>query len=297
MFLRERYTIFSTRLFGRACLLALESDKSEISSPGEYAKHEETLKDKLGEPVILVLSLLPSYARNRLVQNGVPFIVPGSQTFIPNTLIDLRERFPQPTSKARATLSPAAQCTVLYHLMRERITEKPLREIATKIAYSPMMLTKVKDELESSGICTITRVGRARTLNFKAHDHLLWDQVKSQLTSPVKRTHWIQWDPPPDRAAYSGMTALCRKTMLADDRLPTYALWDTVCQDLKKQGAFAVCHDAENATARLEEWTYDPNLLSVGGVVDSLSLYLSLRTCMDERVQQQLERLIMEFKW
>ena len=32
--------------------------------------------------------------------------------------MDLRERFPQPNSKRRETLRPAAQCTVLYHLLR-----------------------------------------------------------------------------------------------------------------------------------------------------------------------------------
>src|SRR5437867_13071124 len=99
LFLRERYAISSTRLFGRMFLLAVENDGWESGTPGEYGKHEEALKVKLGEPVILVLPILPAYARNRMVQMSIPFIVPGSQTFIPNGLVDLRERFPQPNSR------------------------------------------------------------------------------------------------------------------------------------------------------------------------------------------------------
>src|ERR1700722_19540165 len=118
LFLRERFAIYSSRLFGRKFMLALETDGWESGSPGEYAKHAETLKMKLGQTVVLVLPILPSYARNRMVQMGIPFVVPGSQTFIPNSLIDLRERFPQPNSKRRQTLSPAAQFTVIYHLLR-----------------------------------------------------------------------------------------------------------------------------------------------------------------------------------
>jgi hypothetical protein len=126
-------------------------------SPGEYGKHEEALKLKLGEPVVLVLPILPSYARNRMVQMGIPFIVPGSQTFIPNSLIDLRERFPQPNSKRRETLSPAAQCTVLYHLLRGPLAGISLKDIAQKVHYSPMMMTKVKDELEAGEYAKLSR--------------------------------------------------------------------------------------------------------------------------------------------
>jgi hypothetical protein len=41
LFLRERNAIFSTRLFGRKSLLALEAKDWEIGSPGEYGKHKE----------------------------------------------------------------------------------------------------------------------------------------------------------------------------------------------------------------------------------------------------------------
>jgi hypothetical protein len=40
-----------------------------------------------------------------------------------------------------------------------------------------------------------------------------------------------------------------------------------------------------------------PDLLSDGPMVDPLSLYLSLRSSTDERVQQQLGDLIEEVKW
>src|SRR5439155_5634965 len=130
---RERYTIFSTSLFGQKTLLAFEGEGWDNGSPAEYRKHAETLKMNLGAPVVLVLAMLPSYARNRMAQMGIPFIVPGSQVFIPNTLLDLRERFVQPNSKGRETLSPAAQCTILYHLLRGSLAGISLKDIAQKI--------------------------------------------------------------------------------------------------------------------------------------------------------------------
>jgi len=222
LFLRERFAIFSTRLFGRKFHLALEAEDWETGSPGEYAKHAETLKLKLGEAVVFVLPILPSYARNRMVQMGIPFIVPGSKTFIPNSLIDLRERFPQPNSKRRETLSPAAQCTVLYHLLRGPLAEMSLKDIAQKVQYSAMMMTKVKDELEATGICKIVRNGRSMVLDFMTTGRPLWEQVKPQLTSPVKKTRWVRWEKPGHPALLAGMSALSLRTMISPDRLPTY---------------------------------------------------------------------------
>jgi DNA-binding MarR family transcriptional regulator len=232
-----------------------------------------------------------------MVQMGIPFIVPGSQTFIPISLIDLRERFPQPNSKRRETLSPAAQCTVLYHLLRGPLAGISLKDIARKIHYSPMRMTKVKDELEAGEICKVVQSGRSMFLDFKATGRVLWEQVKPQLSSPVKKTRWVQWAKPAEPALLAGMSALSLRTMIAADRLPTYALPLAVFQDFLGRGLYADCHDAENATAKIEVWSYNPHLLGDDRMVDPLSLYLSLRKLSDERVQQQLEQLMREIKW
>jgi hypothetical protein len=85
--------------------------------------------------------------------------------------------------------------------------------------------------------------------------------------------------------------------MLADDRLPTYALGPKMIESCLERGTLTGCPDAEQATAKIEVWSYEPKLLGDNEVVDPLSLYLSLRYNADERVQQQLERLIEEVQW
>jgi len=297
LFLRERYAIFSARLFGRKFLLALEAEDWAGGSPGEYRKHQEALKLNLGEKVVLVLPILPSYARNRMVQMGIPFIIPGSQIFMPNAVIDLRERFPQPNARRRETLGPAAQCTVLYHLVRGSLAGTPLKEIARKVQYSPIMLSNVKDELEAAGLCKIVRAGRSLVLEFIAAGRPLWDQVQPRLSSPVKKTRWVRWDRPAAPALLAGMSALSRRTQIAADRLPTYALSLAKAQDFLARGVYADCRDAEQAAARIEVWSYPPERLGDHEMVDPLSLFLSLRDSQDERVQQQLEQLIAEVKW
>jgi DNA-binding MarR family transcriptional regulator len=297
LFLRERYAIFSTRFFGKKFRLALEAEEWEEGSPGEYGKHLKTLNLNLGENVVLVLPILPSYTRNRMVQMGIPFIVPGSQLFMPNTVIDLREHFPQPNAKRRGTLGPAAQCTVLYHLLSKSLTGKSLKEIAQEVQYSPIMLSKVKDELEAADVCKIVRNGRSLVLEFTASGRPLWDRVQPMMASPVKKTRWVRWDRPAAPALLAGMSALSQRTMIADDRIPTYALGYKTFESNLELGVLSDCQEAEQASALIEVWSYPPQRLSDHKWVDPLSLYLSLRHSQDERIQQQLEQLIEEGAW
>jgi len=85
--------------------------------------------------------------------------------------------------------------------------------------------------------------------------------------------------------------------MIADDRLPTYALPVAAFQDFLEKGVCVGSRDAENATAKIEVWSCNPRLLADGHTVDPLSLYLSLRNSPDERVQQQLEQLVEQVRW
>jgi len=298
LYLREQYELYLVRLFGRESLLAFQGKTFEGITPVEYRKHEEILSHALGKPVILVLPALPSFARNRMVQMGVPFVVPGNQAFIPASVIDLRERFPRGDRGKRESLTPAAQLTLLFHLIRGRVDQIPLKDVAQRLGvYSPMMITKVKDEFEAAGICSTTQSGRHMLLDFAVQGRELWEFAKPQLTSPVKKVRWVRWENPGYPALLSGMSALSRRTMIADDRLSTYALGPRMLESWLEKGFVSGCPDSEQATARIEVWSYEPKLLSNNESIDPLSLYLSLRDSADERVHQQLEQLIEEVQW
>ncbi len=297
LYLRHRFSFYLVELFRTSWCLALEEVSSETASPGEYEKWAEILRPLLMAPVAFILSGLPSNARNRMVQRGTPFIVPGTQAFLPSALVDLRERFPKPRGKGRSTLSPTAQLTLLYHLQREPLSGQPLNSIAEKLHCSPMMLSKVKDEFGEAGICQVERIGRAMALKFPAADRDLWDLAQPWLASPVKKTLWVHWKTPGFYAQIAGISALSCHTMLAADKLPTYALGPQRLEFWLEQGTVTVCPDAEQATAKIEIWSYEPKLLGDPDSVDPLSLYLSLSYNPDERIQQQLEQLMEEVLW
>jgi len=297
LFLRERYELRSLRIFGRKCLLALESPDWEPGSPAEYAFHARTLHESMGEPVVIVIPFVPSYARNRMVQAGIPFIVPGTQMFLPSLMVDLRERFGRVPPATGKRLAPATQCVLLYHLLRESIEGVPLGNIAEKVGYSAMNLSRVKDELEAAGLCGIGRRGRSVVIEFSEHGPDLWRAAQPFLRSPVGKSHWVEWKRVSYPAIRAGLTALSHRSMLEDDRIPTYALRrETYRRNLEK-GVFRGAPGPSEANVQLEAWNYDPLLLGDRDGVDPLSLFLSLRDSADERVQQELETLIKEVRW
>ena len=59
----------------------------------------------------------------------------------------------------------------------------------------------------------------------------------------------------------------------------------------------AVATDKQFGENEIQVWKYNPKMLSTEGVVDKLSLYLSLKDNEDERIQIELERLINEMSW
>lgn len=297
LFLRERFVLGSTQFFGRPLVFALEQPAHGKGSPGEYEKLAGALRAHMAQPVVLVLSDLPAYARNRLVRQGVPFVVPGSQLFLPTAVIDLRERFPRPRSRTAKRLTPTAQSLLLYHLQKESLDGLPLKEVARRIGCSPIMATKVRDELEAAELGEGARNGRAVTLRFGCQGRQLWERALPFLGSPVRRTRWLQSNSPHPQAPVAGLTALSQLTAIQDAPLPTQALLAEAVRDGLEAGAFRECEGPEEAHLRMECWSYDPLLVGDSRRVDPLSLYLSLRDSLDERVQQQLSILIGQIPW
>jgi hypothetical protein len=297
LYLRHRYGIYGASFLGKELVLAVEQEPQESFSVREYERHAAILREKLGEGVVFVISSLPSSARAPMIRRRIPFVVPKSQTFLPSIWIDLRDRQPLPRPSARRKFTPAAQCLLLFHLQRKPLNAIPLQEIAKTIGYSPIMITKVKTELEAAGLCEAVKEGKAVVLDFKYERKQLWEQARPFLFAPDRNDHWVKWDKPGPPALLAGISALSKKTILSSDRMPTFAIDHRKYRQLLENGTFFGCRGREEATVRIESWAYDPTLLSDGECVDELSLCLSLAESPDERVHQQVEKLLEDFPW
>ena len=297
LFLRTTYRFFHAVLFDRKLVLVLEQPGEQEPSPSEYANHLSLIQKAVDEQAVLVAAHLPAYARNRLIRLGVPFIVPGKQMFLPMLLVDLRERFPKVSRNQPESFSRPGQVVLLYYLLGNTVEGMPLRDLAARIGYSAMTLSNVRDELVSAQLCEVTKHGRSRSLTFGASRRVLWKQARPRMRSPIQKIRWICWDCPSRFAYVSGMSALSHYTPIADDNLPTYAMHAREYRKQLESGDIRGCHGPDEADAKLETWAYDPSLLASNQNVDPLSLYLSMRDSLDERVALSLEGMLQGMKW
>jgi len=299
--LRGRYSLQSVRLFGHELVLAVESTEVEPATPAAYATHLAAIATLVQAPVVLVLTGINSTIRARLIGARVPFIVPGNQLFLPMLLVDLRERMTRSPPTRENALGSIAQLVILAHLQRQRMDALSLADAANVLGYSPMMLTKAKDELVAAGLCTVRAEGRSLRLAFVAQGRELWETSLPRLSSPVVRAHLVR-GPLVERGTAScaglfraGVSALSDLTNLADDVPVTYAASKAVVAASGPSLERVTFED--DANARLEVWRHAPEVLSTAGRVDALSLYLSLRDNPDERVQAALVDMLEMVRW
>jgi hypothetical protein len=285
----------SLRLFEKDWALAFErfprteegtgQDLSDARHGGDvrtvrfYEEIYASLQGSSTLPLVFVFESLPPNFRDRLVQKGIPFIVPGLQAFMPMYLVDLRERFLLPAPRV-SHLKPAGQLALLFHLQCESLENLPLREVAIKLGYSPMMFTKIKRELEGVGLCDSEHSSRSVLLKFKWQGEELWQRAKAYMTSPFKGLQMGVCRDLAKLGRISGVEAIDRffsVGILPPIGQSVYAVGKRVWIEFTQKLEDAKNEGERTQSAVFETWSYDPRLLSTRDTVDPLSLYLYMR--------------------
>ena len=294
-FIRERYDFAVTRLLGIPFLLAMDTAATE-QSPAVLRKHMDLLRTKQNSDVIYVRAGVTAYNRKRLIEHKVPFIVPGNQMYLPMLAIDLREHFRRLRSQP-PTFSPSTQALVIYALRHRGEHAFIGLEMAQRLGYSAMTMTRAFDEVEAAHLGEVTFCGRERRLAFGGNQREIWVKAQPLLRSPVNKRLFIRYTRGRVGGICAGLTALADYSALSPPANTTYALSQEEWKLLRQRKKAVVVPDQEPDTHEIEVWSYPPELFAERNVVDPLSLYLSLRGNPDERIMSSLEEMMEKFGW
>lgn len=294
-FLRDRYRFWKTRFLDVPCLLMVDEDEEEQAA-GVVRKHVTQVQGKWPAEVIYVRGQLTAYNRKRLVEQKVPFVVPGNQMYLPMLGVDFREHFRRQREKP-ANFSPATQVLVIHWLLKGTGEYLTPAQMVEPLGYTPMTMTRAFDELEATEVAEVTRHGKERQLRFVETKHEVWTKSLPFLRSPVTKKQFVRRPQPTPISIQAGLAALAHYTMLAPPEHPVIALGRHDWKMLPLWQDKTLIPKQDPDVIEVEVWRYKPDLFTKQGVVDQLSLYLSLKNSEDERVQAALEEIIGRIEW
>lgn len=296
-YLRDAYEFAEVVLFNTPCVLVITDRPLEIEA--DIRRHLDVVaKHARGDALaIYVTTALASYERRRLITQGVAFIVPGNQMFLPPLGVDLREYFRQRPDPASNALSPATQALLFTALLRPWEDEVHPDRLNERFGYTPMTVSRAARELQAAGLAKVFAVGREKWLRFDQGPKDIWQRAQSWLRTPVRRSVWaLHAVDPIDDAPLTGLSALAAQSALADPAYRERAISSERWKQAQHKDLL-VLHAPEPGATRWQIWRYDPTRLAEDGLVDPLSLMVSLREDTDDRVQQAVEQLEARLPW
>lgn len=294
MFLGRAYRLYEARIAGRQCVFLATADNAP--TPSDVAKHVALIRSAMDAIVVFVASSMSAHNRSRLIGQGVAFIVPGNQLYIPDLAMDLREHFRPPKLRDADGLTPAAQAVLFHHLLRPDEDASTPSLIAKWLHYSAMSIGRAFDDLVAVRLAETEKHGKERHIRFKAAGRQLLDAARDHLRSPVRALKFVKGNLVGAPLKTAGESALAELTDLSRPRMATYAIaasdWKTVARD---RGLVET--DRHDADYVVETWSYDPAGLSDLPTVDPLSLYAQFKDHSDERVAAAAEQLLEGLPW
>ena len=294
-YLQNFYVFFKVSILDTPCLAMAVKDEVE-QTPATIHKHILMVQKKWDHEVIYVHPKVSSYNRKRLIEHKVPFVVPGNQMYLPFLGIDLREHFKK-IRNINPQCSPSTQTVVLYALLHGTENGFTPKILAGLLGYTPMTMTRAFDELQAAGLGEITMEGRERVLRFDRNKKDLWENARKFLRNPVKKSLWVKSFINEPLGVKAGLTALAHYSALAEPANPIFAMAGKKWKKIKNRNDVLELTIAEPDAFELEIWSYSPQLLEKGNVVDRFSLYLSLQANDDERVESALEKMMEQITW
>jgi len=294
-YLTGQYDFFDGTV-GNVHLLFLQSAEEPV--PSAAKKHERALQQHWAGPMAFAFGRITPRTRQRMVSEGMSFVVPGNQVYLPALGVNLRERY-QTRLQTTDRLRPSAQVLFLHVLTNRSPASGTPSGLARRLGYTAMAMGQALNQLEDAKLVNVHKKGRERLFELAGEPADLWLQAQPLLASPISRRRYLVGVAPSARKglAAAGLSALATYSALAEPTVPVVALDRVKAKSLLDARGVQELPTADEAELEVEVWSYRPGMLSEGPAVDRLSLHLSLRGDTDERVHSALDEMMRGITW
>lgn len=240
-------------------------------------------------PVVVSFPDADARQRKALVAQGIPFVCPGRQAFLPFMGAACTERGGTRFHSRATKMSPNAQAAAIWGAGQESYHPD---DLCRALGISASRASEAITELVDRGLARRER----RVIVFPVAVDLLLSEHMAELSSPVSKVFFARRTPQIDRLADAGETALAMRSMLAAPGMEQKAVLRCTWRELR--GLEVVDGGLpNNETAMIQVWRYAP-VFANSSRIDDISLALSLAAIDDERIQLEVDRMFgKEYPW
>lgn len=287
---RGRYNIFTVEMNG---VLWMGIHPKENVGLVMLRRDRAGVEKMTGLNCAIFLDRTTFYIKEKLMEEGIPFVIDGKQVFLPfiGYLLSKENERELPPVHLISFLTQKMLLIAIY----ERWNEVRVSGAAKRLEVSTKSASRCFDELEYLNVNVLGMKGKSRVINIPDDREQLWQQIESVLRNPVIRRFILRKDMKLEKKA--GLSALCEYSLLSDNAYPTYAVTK---KELKASGV-----KEEKQASELEE--IGCVVLEVGyftdflgkGLQDPLSVVLSLteEEQEEERVDISINEMLEEYVW
>lgn len=247
-------------------------------------KHIEKIQKIDDVPVAFYLKNLSDFRRKGMLESNIPFMT-EKQVFLPFIGTLLMEEKNNALYKEKFMFS-TQQLFLMY--LYNRQNKLYVANVGKKLPYSAMTLSRAVKQLEASDLFLVYKDGVNKVIESKYDRRELFERAKPFLLDPVRKYDYIEKSRIDENMVLASESALAKNSMLNPSKLITYAI-DEQKMDINQMENELV---DPNKQIRLELWGYDPKLFSDDNVADGLSVALSLREIVDERIEEAIDECI-----
>jgi len=285
-YLTDRYEIKKAVIGSVLCLLM--KPMGELDTLPAIKKHISKVHEAEALPIVLDLDVMTARRRESLIKSHIPFVAPSCHIYLPFLGIALNERYAS-IKTIGDTLMPSSQLLLFHYLYQ---TEPELRtgETAEIFDISAMQVSRAVKQLTALRLIQVKKEGSRIIIYSNEQRRDLFERARPYLLNPVRKRFYAEFGGLPKDLPISGYSALSELTMLGSPSLRTFAFFGNVSE-------FNVTGTLVDNTvqAEVEVWYYNPELLSkYRGIVDVLSLVISLTHDDDPRVEESINEVLLK---
>lgn len=254
------------------------------------------LNNIFNKKIAFSIPSLNSKQRAKLIENMIPFVSLPNQIYLPFLGLMLTEKRTEVQTSPVEAFTPSSQILYLLFAYLRRADMISKTEAARRLGITKTSITRAASVLKAAGLISEEQRGTEDLMRkaFAGKEYV--DKGLVYLIDPVRDVFYVKDGISVSAMPDSGESALSQVSMLNPPLISSKAC-RMKTDEIRTINPIDPLLSTNNDYFRLEIWRYDPKLFAQKGIVDPISLYCSLKDIDDERIENELERMLEEYPW